>query len=690
MADQRLEQLMKRTDPHYVSGSPLLLEASALYLDKGTNNCIAQLKWKNIDPRPIKAVMIELDGYDAFDQKLEPVHYQYDGLLVTQASEFGGKTPIMIKNNKMVKYDAILKAVSFSDGSIWKAESAKAFETLPENKAQVFSGEILDQLKRDLSKQGNKNAATYTPQEALGLWQCGCGSWQYIGSQCLKCRITQKSLEDISDESTLAQHLIAYKDEQERLRIEAEKRAEEARIAREKAEEERRIQEAEEARIQEELRLEQEEIDRVFRKKKKRIIAVTVTLILLIVAAGCAYQFYFMPMGKYNEAVKKLEAGQYSEAYSAFNALGDFSDSKTRMIQTQANYQYSLGNYNEVNEIYKTLDSKYQDHASDLKGIYDNAVSLMQAGKYKEASDAFASLGGYSDASTRVGEPYYVQAEALLAEKKYDAASNAFRTAGDYKDAADRVLEPYYVKAEDLLAEGKTDEASAAFAALGDYRDSVSRRWEPYANMAAELLADGDYDSAASAYLALYERSGNTYKEAQTMAYECYYQKAADLEAKGQQDSALAVYESIPNYKESAAKQQSIHLSRGLSALETMDLKKAREEFVACGENDDAKAQISKLDSYESAVSALNKSNYSEARATFASLGDYLDSSEKLDKCNSDEYTAAQDNLTKGNMAKAYELFRDLGEYSDSKEQADKIQTAYFRKWRIFCCKNNK
>ena len=100
MADQRLEQLMKKTEPQYISGSPLLLEASALYLDKGTNNCIAQLKWKNIDSRPIKAIMIELDGCDACNQKLEPVHYQYDGLLVTQGSEFGAKTPIMIKNNK--------------------------------------------------------------------------------------------------------------------------------------------------------------------------------------------------------------------------------------------------------------------------------------------------------------------------------------------------------------------------------------------------------------------------------------------------------------------------------------------------------------------------------------------------------------------------------------------------------------
>ncbi len=105
MSNQRLDLLMRRDEVQYSDGSPILLEASALYLDKVSANCVAQLKWRNIDSRPVKAVMVELDGYDAFNQKLEPMCYQYDGLLVSQGSEFGSKTPIMIKNNKMVKYD---------------------------------------------------------------------------------------------------------------------------------------------------------------------------------------------------------------------------------------------------------------------------------------------------------------------------------------------------------------------------------------------------------------------------------------------------------------------------------------------------------------------------------------------------------------------------------------------------------
>lgn len=76
MANQRLGILMKKADVQYAEGSPILLEACALYRDNVTNSCIAQLKWKNIDSHQIRAIMIELDVYDTFNQKLAPVHYQ--------------------------------------------------------------------------------------------------------------------------------------------------------------------------------------------------------------------------------------------------------------------------------------------------------------------------------------------------------------------------------------------------------------------------------------------------------------------------------------------------------------------------------------------------------------------------------------------------------------------------------------
>ena len=188
MSNQRLEMLMKKTEVQYAIGSPLLLEASALYLDTTTNNCIAQLKWKNLDSRPVNAVIIKLVGFDAFGQKLEPIHYQYDRLHVTQGLDFGGKTPILI-NNKVVKYDVVVQAVSFSDDTKWRADSEAIYSDLPKPKKQELTGPLFEQYERDLTKQGIKAATAYSPQSVKGLWQCGCGSWQLQDSPCLSAEL---------------------------------------------------------------------------------------------------------------------------------------------------------------------------------------------------------------------------------------------------------------------------------------------------------------------------------------------------------------------------------------------------------------------------------------------------------------------------------------------------------------------
>lgn len=505
MADQRLEQLMKKADPHYISGSPLLLEASALYLDKVTNNCIAQLKWKNIDPRPIKAVMIELDGYDAFNQKLEPVHYQYDGLLVTQGSEFGGKTPIMIKNNKMVKYDVILKAVSFSDESIWKAESIDAFETLPESKPQALSGEILDQLKRDLSKQGNKNAASFTPQQAKGLWQCGCGSWQYADSQCLKCRIKKQDLEKVSDESSLAQHLIVYKEEQEKLRIEAEKKAEEDRIAREKAEKERKEkEEAEKKRREEQARIAAEEAARKKAKHKKIGIISTVAAIVLLVA-GYFVVTNIQKTNKYNDAVALIKAGSFDEARTALTELGDYKDSATLLKQVDADEMWANRQYATAYDLYSALPAEYWTHEADYEHNYNLADDAEKAGNYEEAARRFRYLGKYKDSVARheAAELKYKEAlaQSYKDDRNYSAARDVYLELG-YDDDATECL---YLLA-DSQATSHPWLAYDGFIALGDYKDSAKRASDLYGSR-FEKVDEADvnglrkyYDPKSSGY----------------------------------------------------------------------------------------------------------------------------------------------------------------------------------------------
>lgn len=498
MADQRLEVLMKKAEAQYRDGSPILLEASALYLDKTTNNCIAQLKWKNIDPRPIKAVMIELDGYDAFIQKLEPIHYQYDGLLVAQGAEFGGKTPIMIKNNKVVKYDVLLKAVSFSDDTIWRAEKDVAFETLPESKPQKLVGEILNQLKRELSKQWNENAATYSPQQTMGLWQCGCGNWQYADSQCLKCKITQKTLEDISDKSTLAQHLVVYKEEQEKLRVEAEKKAEEARIAREKAEKERQEkEEAEKKRREEQARIAAEEAARQKARHKKIGSISTVAAIVLLVA-GYFGVTNIQKTKKYNDALTLVRAGSYEEARTTIAELGDYKDCFTLLKKIDADEMWDSRQYAAAYDVYSTLPSEYQTHAGDYERSYKLADDAEKKGDYETASQIFGQLGKYKDSADRHDAAEISRKEALAESYKesgkYGEAYGVYLELG-YQDDATECL---YLLA-DALATSQPWLAYDGFIALGEYKDSPKRASDLY-GIRFESIKDADTNNLRTYY----------------------------------------------------------------------------------------------------------------------------------------------------------------------------------------------
>ena len=238
---ERFRLLMKISEAQYIAGSPLLLEACALYQDTVTNQCVAQLKWKNLDQRPVIAAMIELKGYDAFHQELETVKFLYNNLMVARGESFGTKTPVQIHDATMVRYEVILKAVSFAVGSVWQSQGTASFAKLPDTLPQTLEGDMLAQYQRDLMKAGHIDAAAYTPQKAMGLWQCGCGSWQSEGTPCLACGATPEILREASDTHQLTRHLQAYEEEQERLKLAAAQKAEAARIARQKADEEKKL-----------------------------------------------------------------------------------------------------------------------------------------------------------------------------------------------------------------------------------------------------------------------------------------------------------------------------------------------------------------------------------------------------------------------------------------------------------------
>ena len=175
---------------------------------------------------------------------------------------------------------------------------------------------------------------------------------------------------------------------------------------------------------------------------------------------------------------------------------------------------------------------------------YNDAIAMMEAEKYDEATAAFTDLGDYRDSEAKIEEikiilldKKYDAAVELMNAEKYDEATTAFAELGDHRDSKAKIdeiktilLDQKYDAAIELLNAKKYDEATAAFAELGDHRDSKDKIEE-----IRITLLDNQYDEAEKLYNA------------------------------GKYDEAINIYTTLGNYKDSKLRVEQIYnrLSEG-------------------------------------------------------------------------------------------------------------------------------
>ena len=204
------------------------------------------------------------------------------------------------------------------------------------------------------------------------------------------------------------------------------------------------LQEEKEARI-----LEQEAQQRARKKGFKLFLTVGVPLILLCAVGIFALNKYVLPAKRYQQAQSLMQEGRYEEAITAFDALGEYQDSKA---------QIDLAN----------RGIEEQNRANE----YAAALSLLSQGQYSEAEKAFRVLGDYQDSQARIEECLagrYNQAQTLLNEAKYDDAIQAFSELGEYSNSQMQVNEAQFGKAKSLISAGDYKTAYEILVPLKDY-----------------------------------------------------------------------------------------------------------------------------------------------------------------------------------------------------------------------------
>ena len=112
--------------------------------------------------------------------------------------------------------------------------------------------------------------------------------------------------------------------------------------------------------------------------RKKITVSILVSLVITAIVAILVYTKIIVPGNAYKNAEALFETGQYEEAITAFEALGDYKDSATRITEAE-------------------ISIKERDNARD----YAAAEAMLASGDIARAALSFGALGDYQDAQAR-------------------------------------------------------------------------------------------------------------------------------------------------------------------------------------------------------------------------------------------------------------------------------------------------
>ena len=350
---------------------------------------------------------------------------------------------------------------------------------------------------------------------------------------------------------------------------------------------------------------------------------------------------------RYDAAQALFDAQAYKQAYEAFEALGDFSDSRARAAASRrkwkaASYKeakalYEDGQYVQAKALFEALDD-YEKSRSYVRECtwriardeYQQAKALYDAGDYEGAKALFEALGSFRDSAERAqvaGDRLEAQRQAAREQEWYEkglalkeagdlaGARDAFIEAGDCQDATSQLyavvhtltLRDAYEKARGYLDGGAYESAYHLFLALEDYENSAEK-----AALAQEALCAAMYEQAASARIA----ASHSRAYILFLYLDGYQDSAALAAGLAAQTTPSTVYDAA-----NALEQE------GRYAL-------ARRGFEAAGEYEDSRERAALLgetvrntETFRRAVALSEVGEQAQANALFEGLKDFQNAS---------------------------------------------------------------
>lgn len=145
---------------------------------------------------------------------------------------------------------------------------------------------------------------------------------------------------------------------------------------------------------------------RILKTSKQKILFKIILIIVIIVLLGVGgffgYTNYIVPLNAYNAAKALVNEQKFDDAIGEFEKLGDFKDSKNKVLETH----------------------------------YEKAEFLLKDQKYQEAITEFEAAESYKDAKELVKSTKYSWAQVA----DVDTAINLYTELGDYEDAKSKLV----------------------------------------------------------------------------------------------------------------------------------------------------------------------------------------------------------------------------------------------------------
>ena len=178
----RYEKVFTLTPMLYTDGSPVIIEAGALQKDNVNGNIIAQLKFKSISAKVIKALTVKIVALDVSGNPIgEKIEHQYLDLTVQRNECFGSKEAIILSDNTTRAFSVFVTKIVFDDNTNMVLENSEWSE-LPQQNSIDLDTIGNDYFYKMFSVKNPKQAFRYKD-----LWLCSCGTINHDSEEKCCC-----------------------------------------------------------------------------------------------------------------------------------------------------------------------------------------------------------------------------------------------------------------------------------------------------------------------------------------------------------------------------------------------------------------------------------------------------------------------------------------------------------------------